>query len=222
MPIIRYAVLILAMASGDAFAQISKSVSWSSDYWYRGMSLSGGLPVLQGTINYDFRDGWFSGASASSARNSNGTGVSRWVAFGGYSTRLDASTSLDLGGHVSWLADAPSLVFNEIYAGISKEKYSLRLYYSARYLGEKKQTTYLDFNSAYSLGAPWYLALHLGWLEAMSIQDKKFSNRYDARFGIGAYIGFWNCQLLFNTVRSSEPLTVPVSNKVVVNMSYAF
>ena len=214
--------LVLVMASLDASAQMSKSVGWSSDYWYRGISLSAGVPVFQGTLNYDFRDGWYAGASGSSARNANGAGVAQAVLFGGVTKRLDATTSLDLGAHATSLVDSLSLAFTEIYVGVIKEKYSLRLYYSPRYLGEKKQTTYVDFNTAYSLSSSWYLMLHLGWLEAMSVERTHFSNRYDARLAIGTYVGFWNYQLSFNKVRSSEPLTVDAANRLMLNVSYSF
>ncbi|MBN9359518.1 TorF family putative porin [Herbaspirillum huttiense] len=222
MPLRRYAAVALMMISADALAQMSKSIGGSSDYWYRGISLSSGLPVVQATLNHDFRDGWYAGASGSGARNSNEASVGQLVLFGGNAMRLDATTSLDFGAHMTRLLDAPSLVFTELYAGIVKERYSLRLYYSPRYLGEKKQTTYLDFNMAHPLSSSVYLSLHLGWLESMAVESKRFSNRFDTRLGIGTYIGFWNCQVTYNMVRASEPLTVNAANRVILNLSYSF
>jgi len=39
---------------------------------------------------------------------------------------------------------------------------------------------------------------------------------------MGAYVGFWNYQLSFNKVRSSEPLTVDAANRLTLNVSYSF
>src|SRR5690348_2212837 len=51
-----------------AFAGVSGSVALTSDYRFRGITLSDGLPALQLDVDWSAPQGWYAGAFASSAR----------------------------------------------------------------------------------------------------------------------------------------------------------
>jgi uncharacterized protein (TIGR02001 family) len=223
MPVVKYAATLLFFASGTVYGQMSKSIGWASDYWYRGVSLSQGTPVVQGIVNYDFRDGLFVGLFTSGARGLGGTAEARqWMAFSGYSFRLDSRNSLDVGTHVNWLSGASYSRFNEIYAGLTTETYTLRFYYSPRYLAADSRSLYTDFNTGYPLNSSWNIIFHAGLLESFAVPDNRNSSRYDLRLGLGTHVGFWNFQLLLNTAKSSVPLPVPIANRLALNIVYSF
>jgi len=82
-------LLLLAVPNQDAHAQFSTYLRLSSDFRYRGQSLSNRHASVQGTLAYDHLDGWFGGLNLSSVEFRRPDGPNgRSVVYLGYAQRL--------------------------------------------------------------------------------------------------------------------------------------
>lgn len=90
------AALPARATAGPAAASVAASVAVVSDYRFRGVSRSGGHPVLQGELNVAGGDGWFAGAFASSLAGAGGGHVE--IDLSGGRTKRFALFDATLGG----------------------------------------------------------------------------------------------------------------------------
>ena len=114
----------------NAYASVSANMSVSSDYLWRGDSLSGGDAVVQGGLDYE-TDLLYAGIWVSTLGNGNGEEVDLYV---GTSLGIDG---LDLGV-VKY--EINSLEDTEIYAGYSIGDFSL-------YYAQSEEDSDIDFMS---------------------------------------------------------------------------
>ena len=63
--------LLILFCSVECYAELSGSVTGTTDYIWRGYSKSDGKPVVQANIDYDFRSGIYLGAFASTVNFSD-------------------------------------------------------------------------------------------------------------------------------------------------------
>src|SRR5690242_19801833 len=90
--------VLLAFVYADARAQWSGSVSLVSDYRYRGISLTGNDPALQGTVNYDDPTGFYAGSFFSNVRFAFTSGRDlQALSFAGYVWQLPSGVTGDVG-----------------------------------------------------------------------------------------------------------------------------
>ncbi|QUD90483.1 TorF family putative porin [Phenylobacterium montanum] len=187
---------MLALApAGHAAAQAAFSATLQSDYQYRGISLSEGRPTLSLNLAYDHSSGAYAGASAIAVDAAHdGVEMLGFTAYAGYSHRLAQGLSWEVGASNTNATDYDAVKYTvnytELYAGLSSERVSARIYYSPDYLGESRSSLYLDLNGSVSPAPHWRVFGHAGVLTPLSGSPWGGGRRelYDLRAGVAAQV----------------------------------
>ncbi|MEZ5680353.1 MAG: TorF family putative porin [Erythrobacter sp.] len=83
--------------SDDSGLSMSANVAITSDYRFRGVSLSGGDAAIQGGIDVSHDSGFYVGTWASSIAGGDSYGELELDVYGGWSGQLTDAVSIDLG-----------------------------------------------------------------------------------------------------------------------------
>jgi uncharacterized protein (TIGR02001 family) len=200
--------IVLALACADARGQWSGSVSVVSDYRYRGISLTGNDPAVQGAINYDDRSGFYAGSFLSNVRFAFASGQAlQALSFAGYVWQLPSGVSGEVGVDYSFFTRTHGYDYPEVYAGFSSGNFSGRLYYTPRYFGRFGDAIYGEINFAQPLGDRVRIVAHGGALRSKSYDQYGGSSdqsTFDGRLGIGFDIDAFNLELSWVGVSNAE------------------
>lgn len=219
-----------------ARAQVSGDVTAVSDYRYRGISLSGDRPAVQGGIGIDFRSGVYSGLFASTIDADFIESSALVQAYGGFARR-EGDTSWDAGASLTAFPHAADYRFAELHAGLTHDKWNVALHYAPRYFGRRVRTLYVEANAAWPIpgtlswlpGVRVSLVAHGGVLFARSTGDELFGSsaqRLDGKAGM-AFDTRW-VKIELSYVAGDTPIAVyPVRrdsrrNALVASLSRAF
>jgi uncharacterized protein (TIGR02001 family) len=218
------------LLAADVCAQVSGSATLTSDYVFRGTTLSDGRPAAQLTVAYDDRRGWYGGAFASTARfAASSSQNANIVSFFGYASRLDSAVSWEAGADYSAFAGIRRYNYAEVYLGLTYESFSGRVYYSPRYFGQESSTIYGEINFALPLLERVRLLGHVGtmWSSGgFAYYGQPDRRLTDARAGVGFEFDQFNLELAWVGI-SSPNASYPLSatrdrNKAVVSVSRSF
>jgi len=214
----------------DARAQWSGSVSVVSDYRYRGVSLSGNDPAVQGALNYDDPSGLYAGTFLSNVQFAFTSGRElQALSFAGYVWQLPSGVSGEVGADYSAFTRTHGYDYPEVYTGFTSGSFSGRLYYTPRYFGRFGDAIYGELNFAQSIGQNVRLIVHGGALRSKSYDAYGVSENqstFDARLGIGFDVEAFNLELAWVGVSRAES-TYPFAgsgrrNGVVLSLSRTF
>ncbi len=201
------AVLALGFAGG-ANAQVSASASLTSDYQYRGVSLSDSKPALSLDIAYDHVSGLYAGGSAIAEDTATaGVEMLGHVEYAGYSRRVNSADTWDIGvtnQNISKYYDQRYVLnYPQVYTGLITEHFSYYVYYSPNYFGTGYRTVYADVSAGFRPARRWRLFGHVGVLAAFSASGRSQSayQQYDFRAGVAAQLGRGEVRLMWTTVR---------------------
>lgn len=188
------ALAVLALIAGtSAFAQakaepdytLSFNIGAVSDYRFRGIEQSAGMPSMQGGIDFAHKSGLYAGTFVANnikwIKDFNGADKGDWEVdlYGGYKGSA-FGLGYDVGvityqypGNTSGGAGTPGGTANytkadtvEVYAGASYEMVSLKYYYSVGdFLGNRDTngSRYLDLSATFDLGNGFSFTPHVGW-----------------------------------------------------------
>lgn len=177
---------MLALAAAPACAQVSGQIAFTTDYRFRGISLSDG-PALEGSVSYDHSSGLFAGVFASNVDlPQSGVGVQ---AYGGYAQRWGDARAWDVGIVGYFYPSNPAgerYDFAEAFAGITVDRFGLRLYASNDYYGAGDPSVYAEGSAGFAL-TPWLrLGVHAGILSTWPQQGDGggAQTRLDGRIGL--------------------------------------
>lgn len=188
--------MLAALAAGVATpvrAQVAARAVLTSDYRYRGVSLSDGKPSASLSLSYDHDSGLYAGATVTGVIGPRGDarllGTAEYV---GYARHFDTGTAWDIGATHAKIDDQiradHSFEHTEIYAGLIRDHASAHLYYSPNYFGQGAATVYVDVDGAFRPARRWRLFGHVGALtplEGRGSSDIR-RERYDLRAGAAA------------------------------------
>ncbi len=187
------AVATLLLAAAPACAQVSGQVAFATDYRFRGVSLSDG-PALEASLSYDHPAGLFAGVFASNVDvRESGLGVQ---AYAGYAQRWGDARAWDAGvvGYVYPPSERGTRYnFAEAFAGVTLERFSLRLYVSNDYYGSGNPSIYTEGGAGLELTGWLTLGVHVGVLAVWPQQGAAEGpqTRLDGRIGLStAAAGF--------------------------------
>lgn len=203
------AIALLAAAfSSMCQAQASFSASLSSDYRYRGITLSDDRPSGQLGFNYDSAFGAYGGLSVARARFRYTETSALAVAYAGWARRFGESLSWDAGISAYHYRGAEKYDYREVYAGLNRGRSGVRLSLAPRYFGVSGRTAYLEVNSSRALTEQIDLVGHAGYLHALGSEKWRYpvAPRFDARIGIAAAFDAWTVQLAWSTTRKGASL----------------
>jgi uncharacterized protein (TIGR02001 family) len=218
--------LLLSLA---ARAQFSATVSADSDYRARGVRLSGSRPAVRLTGNIDTPSGWYAGASATQAQIVRDDRYAQLVGYGGYAARAVAGRSWEFGASYAHFIGSTFYDFAEAYAGITSQRWSLRLNYSPDYYGRHVQTAYLDASGHLPLNDLVRLFAHIGLLAPLNRRELGGADanraRADLRAGAGYAIGNADLQLAWTVTSRGGPFPAPSAQRLsgwLFSASYSF
>jgi len=194
--------VLFCVVAGPARSQVAVSATLTSNYLYRGMSLSDGQPTLDLALAVDGRGGLYGGVSliGETARN----GRPRWlgdVEYLGYATRLGGGPTLDLGvhnldyrtfGYCSGDYDEA-----EVYAGLIAGHFNAYVHYSPNAFNPGARTIYAEANGAIGLPRPFRLVAHAGVVTPLG----GGLDRYDVSAGVAAAFRRAEARLTWTTTR---------------------
>lgn len=185
----------LACLTAPAWAQTSATLTWQSDYRFRGVSLNDGHPTPQLGVNLDAAAGWYLGGYASGVTLAERRGA-QLLAYGGYARRMPAGWSWEAGATRSLFTASPGADYSELYAGLNSGRLSARGYYAPRYFGQNTRTLYIELNASQPLLPRLNLVGHLGQLRLLAGAPGALPHaRYDSRIGLALGLGDWSVQL---------------------------
>lgn len=176
--------LVSALASVQAFADISGSIALTTDYLFKGESLSDEKPALQPSIEYAADSGFYLGAWASNVNFSADDQFNRAVKYA--STELDLLTgyrweagdiSLDTGYvHYSYFGSNDSIQadqsrisasdvnYYELYFTASKNNTTIGYWFAPEYSGLDNKHSIFFISQNISLPSNFNLVLTANYL----------------------------------------------------------
>ncbi|MHB8472197.1 MAG: TorF family putative porin [Gammaproteobacteria bacterium] len=172
------------LAAAQVHADVSGSVTMTSDYRFRGISLSAEQPAAEFSLDYDHAKGGYAGAMISTLQFSDQTHRSiGLLAYGGYVRRY-GNFNLEGGADYAAFPSNHDYDYPEVYCGITSERASARLYYTRHYFGQTSNTQYLEFNAAQPIRGRLALMGHLGILHT-KLNPATTERAYHSDFRIG-------------------------------------
>ena len=155
--------------AAPATAQLSASLTATSDYRVRGQSFSLGHPALTAALGYDHRSGVYAGGSATGGTTAHdGSQLLGHSEFIGYAATLTPATGWEAGASNTQIfvyADRRYAVdYVELYAGLNGRRVSAHVFYSPNYLGSAAATMYFDLAGTLHPAEHWRVFGHAGML----------------------------------------------------------
>jgi uncharacterized protein (TIGR02001 family) len=229
----RVVVMLLFLAATNTVnAQVSGSATLVSDYRYRGVSLSQGMPEAQVDIGYDSPSGWYAGMLGSGVRLNdirNGVNTEQFVAYAGYAGKILSGLNWEVGASDERFIGNSAYDYLEEFVGLTSDHFNARIYFSPSYFDQDVRTVYAELNAAYSLQDHVQLLAHAGLLhplEAANGFPSASASRYDGRIGVNAPFDNWNFQLAWVTLQKKTTLYPHYDDRnphaVVLSISYSF
>jgi uncharacterized protein (TIGR02001 family) len=168
---------LLAVA-GSAQAQFSSTITGATDYDFRGVSLSGTEPVIQGSLDYAFENGFAIGAWASTLDYGPGyDGNTELDMYAGYTGKVNDKFSWTAGavfysypGSNEQIPTAQRPVaradiepYPEFYAGATFGPVSVKQWYSHDFVASSDGAYYTEANYTQPLPSNWSVTVHAGY-----------------------------------------------------------
>jgi uncharacterized protein (TIGR02001 family) len=219
-------LLILAPlgAAPHAWSQVAASATFTTNYLYRGVSLSAGQPALDLALLYDDKSGAYLGGSVigevTRDRGAEALGHQEYL---GYALRLPAGSTLDLGvnnlQYRNYTFPYGEEDATEVYAGWVAGLLNYYVHYSPNYFRPGARAFYGEINGAARLPRPLRLFGHVGVLTPLGggADDKA---RYDVRVGIAAAFKRGEVQLAWTTARPAPVYVAPAPSYVAPASGY--
>lgn len=205
----RGAVLLggLLLAAG-AYGQVSGSVALTSDYRFRGVSLSDEKPAAQFGIAYDHASGWYAGAFGSTVQLANQADRHlQLLSYLGYAWRARSGLSWEAGAGYTAFSGAGGFDYPQAYLGVAANRWNSRLYYAPNYFGQGSATLYAELNGTRPLNDRFHLQGHVGLLRRMGSgtgQSRRYG--FDLSAGVGADLQAASIQLAWVVTDSADTL----------------
>jgi uncharacterized protein (TIGR02001 family) len=224
--------LLSLLLATPARAELGVSATVTSDFRYRGVSLSDDKPAASMTITYDHPSGLYVGVSGIAALTArDGARPLGYQTYLGYAGRLGPGVSWDAGvartDLTLYIKPRYRVRYNEIYAGVAAHDVSVHVYYAPNYLGEGIRTVYVDVSGAKRLSETVRLFGHVGLLTPLHPQPDAEINRpqLDVRAGVAARLKGFDLQMAWT--RFGPNREYPAGNPqrrdaVIVSATHAF
>lgn len=224
-----FTILTLGLAA-PVTAQVGVSASVTSDYLYRGVSLSNGRPALSVTIAYDHPSGVYAGGSVIGETTATlGPRILGYAENIGYARRAKSGVTWDIGvshtGFTEYYDKGYPLNDTELYSGVRVGDISYYVYYSPHYYGEGVHTLYIDVSATHRIARRWRLFGHVGVLTPLAGPGgpNRLGEQFDLRAGVAAEFKGGELQLAWTVVRpDADYLVGPAQKRDVLSVGAAF
>jgi uncharacterized protein (TIGR02001 family) len=149
----RHLLLLLPLlgCALSARADLGATVSLLTDARQRGLSYSGERPSAQLGLAWDGSTGWYAGLQIARAHFHAGERSSALQLYGGRVFELGPGLDAEAGLAVHRYGQRPGYAFDEFYAGLIGEQWTLRLFLSPDYYGLGQRSIYTEFKLRWPL-----------------------------------------------------------------------
>jgi uncharacterized protein (TIGR02001 family) len=196
-----------------ARAQLSAALGLTSDYRYRGISLSSGAPAATFDLAYDHKSGFYAGGSTVATDHDGELRSLGFIEYLGFATRRNGGMSFDVGVNNQDLAyyyrdKRIPLRYAEVYAGVVGDFLSAHLHYSPNYLRRGYAALYAEVDGSVKPAEKWRLFAHLG--STIPVGDTEGRRqRWDARAGVARQLGPFELQASVTSTTPNPPAATP-------------
>ena len=156
------AAAALALTALTAQAEISGTVTATSDYDFRGITQTAQDPALQGSIDYAHDSGFYAGAWASNVDFGDccdeNVEIDLYAGFSGGET-----LTYDVGFIYYTYPGADNIDYPEIYAGLGWNWLSGKVWYSNDLGNSGDSAMYYEANGEWALPANFGASAHVGY-----------------------------------------------------------
>lgn len=175
---------LLAIAGAAHAGSFSVTPAIVSDYDFRGATQSDEDPAFQLGASYNFDSGFYVGAWGSTVKFPNPSDDIELDFFAGYAGETE-SFGYDVGANYYTYPGWSDLNTVELYAGISKDWLSAKLWYSPDYASSDEDGFYLEASAAYPIAQVEGLSLlaHVG--RSFGDASGSFVKTLDYSVGVG-------------------------------------
>ena len=200
----------LLLATGVAHAQLTGTVTAVSDYDFRGVSLSGTDPALQGSIDWAHDSGFYAGIWASSSLDFDSTCPQTNSVTGECDGEWETDAYFGITGGDSekgfgWSAGfvyyyywpSDSVEYPEIFVGGSFKSFGAKLWYTNDYGNTSESAWYLEGNFDHDLPANFSVHAHLGYNYGDWWKNINGDETFDWSIGVGYALGNFNLLLKY-------------------------
>ncbi|HEU4529829.1 MAG TPA: TorF family putative porin [Steroidobacteraceae bacterium] len=166
-------VLSLMLAAGTAGAQVTGTVTVTSDYDFRGFSQSAGDPAVQGSLDWADDSGIYAGVWGSNVDFGEGSESDVEIdLYAGFAGGDEEGLGYDFGVvYYSYWPDDDEVDYFEIFAGLTYNIAEIKGWYSDDYFGVGESAYYLEGNLNFELPQEFGLGLHLGMSDGDAFED---------------------------------------------------
>lgn len=179
----------------SAAAQLSGSITLSSEARLRGRAVSEHRPVAELQLLHDSVSGLYLGGSAGLvATHDAGLQPLSFTGYAGLVRRISPSAALDVGfvhsGYTEYSAISGGGSYSEAYVGMTSRHLSARLFLSPAYFRRNEPTLYAEVNGKVDLSRDWTLSAHVGRLTYL--RDHPYRSHgaaSDWRIGVRRQVG---------------------------------
>lgn len=165
--------LSLLLVAGSASAELTSTITLTSDYDFRGFSQSAEDPALQASLDWSSDGGFYAGAWASNV--DFGPGSESDVELDGYigfAGGEEDGLGFDVGlVYYSYWPDDDEVDYAEIFAGLSYNVFEVKAWYSDDYFGVGESAYYIEGNLTFELPQEFGLGVHVGMSDGDAFDD---------------------------------------------------
>jgi uncharacterized protein (TIGR02001 family) len=192
------AALGLLAAVGAANADVSSTVTLTSDYDFRGTTQTAKDPALQASLDYAAENGWYVGGWASNVDFGDDVDINYEVdVYTGFSGEAEGGIGYDVGLIYYSYPEESDANFAEIYGSVSYDWFKGKLWYSNDFGGDltdgDTSAIYAEANATLPLPQNFSLLLHAG-LSTGDFWDDA-DDPIDYSIGVGYTVNHFNMSL---------------------------
>lgn len=167
--------VVVLLAAGTVQAEVSSTVTIASDYDFRGITQNARSAAFQASLDWAGENGLYAGLWGSNIDfGKNGgedldpVGLNYEVdLILGYGGSVTENVGYDVGStyykYLGGKNDEANIDYYELYAGLSYEALSAKVWFSPDFSNAGDSAWYLDGNADFPVGAGINLVLHAGY-----------------------------------------------------------
>ncbi len=210
------AAAVLLFASSGAHAQLSSTITLTSDYDFRGFSQSAKDPALQGSLDYDFGNGFAVGAWGSNIDFEPADGDIEIDFYGAYTGEIDEDSSWTAGlTYYAYPGSDDIQEYAEIFGGYDTGPVGFKLWYSNDLYDIDESAWYAEGNGTIELPQNFSLLLHAGYSFGDAWDDDILGGElFDYSIGLGYVLEQFSLTLKWTATDASgdQKITDDVGN----------
>lgn len=175
----------ILVSSSTVNAEISSTVTFASEYLWRGVTQTEGDPAIQGSIDYSNENGFYAGIWGSNVNY--GAAVDSDIEvdlYAGYAGNITEDLTFDVGAIRYTFPSSTADDFNEVYGALGYGNFSLAVNYSDDFAGLDEDSFY--YNASYSRAISEELSISI----SAGYHDLDISNSNATDYLIGASYSF--------------------------------